>query len=86
MERNLLIIMHQSLRSYKENVRYPVNAGQDQLSAFQGRLKSEGKSWVSSSSAAAQSDKLRRAARTPRLRVRPATFLMSASCDLSIGF
>lgn len=27
MERNLLIIMHQSASSYKENMRHPVNAG-----------------------------------------------------------
>ena len=42
--------------------------------------------WVRSISAAAQSDKLRRAARTPWLRNRPVTFLMSASCDLSNEF
>jgi len=27
MERNLLIIMHQSASLYKENMRHPVNAG-----------------------------------------------------------
>jgi hypothetical protein len=37
MERNLLIIMHQSASSYKENVRHPVNAGIDATKQKQGQ-------------------------------------------------
>jgi predicted aspartyl protease len=38
MERNLLIIMHQSASSYKENMRHPVNAGLIIVDARNGSL------------------------------------------------